>query len=287
MTDLAIIVNNQAKNALQAKSYVDYFKEQGIVFSLFQVNSKILNETLEKCCQRYNVVLIGGGDGSIRSAAQHCVNKAITLGILPLGTMNHFAKELGLPLTKEELVNALKENKSIKIDLAEVNGHIFVNNSSIGFYPKFAQHRDRYTKAYNKWLSYFPSLMQTLKKHETYSIHISNDYYHRDINTSFMMMSNNLYSYEFPISIKRESFTQNRLGIYYFRYGRLRFFKMLRLLLNRKSNFAVIDTDKPVTVVIDNKQKVMISLDGDTLEVDLPLVYRIIPHSLQILTDAS
>lgn len=285
MVKLAIVINKKAKNALQAKTYLDYLKSEQIEYTLYKVNPKDLHKTLSHCIKDYSTILIGGGDGSIRTAAQLCAHTPVVLGVLPLGTMNHFAKELSLPLTKESLSEALKKNKSVRIDLAEVNGHIFVNNSSIGFYPNFAQERDNYTKQLkNKWLSYIPGLWSTLKEHETFSLQLSNNNLNLAIRTSFLMISNNLYSYQFPVSVKRERFDEKKMGIYYFRHGRLRLLKIIRQLFNRKKNFAVNESKTPITIAIKNRQTITISLDGDTLDTSVPLNYKMLPKSLHVLT---
>ncbi len=65
--------------------------------------------------------------------------------------MNHFVKELRLPTRAEDLVSAIQKKTYITVDTAEVNGSIFINYSTLGFYPSFAKRRDYYTKRYNKW----------------------------------------------------------------------------------------------------------------------------------------
>ena len=58
-----------------------------------------------------------------------------TLGVLPLGTLNHFAKDLKIPLDLEGAARTIIANHAIQVDVGEVNGHIFLNNSSLGLYP--------------------------------------------------------------------------------------------------------------------------------------------------------
>ncbi|KTD11272.1 diacylglycerol/lipid kinase family protein [Legionella jamestowniensis] len=284
MNNIAIILNNRAKNAKLIDNYLAAFNKEKIDYHCYQVAPENLETQIKNCLTDYSLLLVGGGDGTIRSAAQWCANSSTTLGVLPLGTMNHFAKELHLPLTEDDLVAALKQPKFIKIDLAEVNGKVFVNNSSIGFYPKLARKRDFYAKHYPKWLSYIPSFLEALRYHEKFSITIKNEEENFSINTSFLMVSNNLYSYQFPVTIGRDSFNQKVLGIYFLKRGKLSLIKVIDHLFRKSNNFEIRASKTPINVDIKKKARINISLDGDTTIMDTPLIYRCLPNSLKLLT---
>lgn len=285
--DIALVVNKEALNASRIQAYLDVFDAQAISYKLFEVPSAELEKTLIDCIQSFAIILVGGGDGTVRTAAEKCAQTSVILGILPLGTMNHFAKELNLPLTAEELIAALSRKKTIKVDLAEVNGSIFVNNSSIGFYPRLAKKRNYYTRFYNKWLSYIPSFIETLKKHESFNITVTNAELNFSLFTSFFMVSNNLYSYQFPTTISRKQFDEAILGLYFFKHGKLRLSKIFRALFIKKNSFEIKTTTLPLTVEIQSKKNILISLDGDIVTKDLPLVYSVLPQALNLLTAKS
>jgi diacylglycerol kinase family enzyme len=90
-----------------------------------------------------DAVIVGGGDGSIQTVAGLLADSGVPLGILPLGTLNHFAKDLGIPLAVEEAIATIATGMTRLVDLGEVNGEIFINNSSIGFYPYLVVERER------------------------------------------------------------------------------------------------------------------------------------------------
>ncbi|HEL9682618.1 TPA: NAD(+)/NADH kinase, partial [Legionella pneumophila] len=185
MTDIAVIINNRAKNAHRMEDYLSELRAHGIDYQLYKADPQQLEKNIQHCCSKYSLLLIGGGDGTVRSAAQWCSNTSVILGVLPLGTMNHFSKELNLPSTTEELIAAIVEKTTTTIDVAEVNGHIFINNSSIGFYSRLAKNRDYYTNFYNKWLTYIPSFIRTLSYHPSYALLIKNKELDISIRTSF------------------------------------------------------------------------------------------------------
>ena len=130
---IAVVANNKAKNFDDHRVYLEALSASGLQHDFYEAAPDKLDAIIKKCVEDCDILLVGGGDGTIRSAAQYCAHTPILLGVMPIGTMNHFSKELGLPATADELVNALKSNHTVDIDVAEVNGWIFVNKSSIGF----------------------------------------------------------------------------------------------------------------------------------------------------------
>ncbi|MDP1603278.1 MAG: diacylglycerol kinase family protein [Legionella sp.] len=285
MDSIGIVINNKAKNAASLDPYLDALSKSELPYKLYKTEPQNLNGTLKKAVKDHAILLIGGGDGSIRSAAQYCSNSSTILGVIPLGTMNHFAKELGLPANAPELVQAIRNKKTITIDVAEVNGLIFVNNSSIGFYPVFARKRQYYAKFYNKWLSYIPGFIEAWRSHDSFSIIIKNKNLNRQLTTSFFMISNNLYTFEFPLTTERNSFNKSQLGIYYFKYGKIQLSKIIHYFFNKKNSFDIKKTSDPVEVYLENQEEITISLDGETMVTKNPLTYKSVPEALRLLTN--
>ena len=87
--------------------------------------------------------MAAGGDGTINSVASAVVGSEKSLGVLPFGTMNHFAKDLHIPLDLEGAVNTIVAGHKTKVDVGEVNGRIFLNNSSLGLYPSIVRERQK------------------------------------------------------------------------------------------------------------------------------------------------
>jgi diacylglycerol kinase family enzyme len=87
-------------------------------------------------------IVVAGGDGSIASAAAILAGTPVELGVLPAGTLNHFAKHLGIPLELPEAVSIAAGTIVRTVDAASVNGRIFVNTSSVGAYVRFVRQRE-------------------------------------------------------------------------------------------------------------------------------------------------
>src|SRR5690242_13341436 len=89
------------------------------------------------------IVVAAGGDGTVNALASLLRGKPTALGILPLGTLNHFARDLGIPLELKDAAAVIAGGRTIDVDVGEVNGRTFVNNASLGLYPAIVQERRR------------------------------------------------------------------------------------------------------------------------------------------------
>ena len=111
------------------------------------------------------LVVAGGGDGTLSAVAAALVGTDTALGVLPMGTLNHFAKDLGIPLKLEKAVQTLFTGKIARVDVGEVNGRIFLNNSSIGFYPRIVQARKReQRRGRSKWVAFAQAAATVFRK---------------------------------------------------------------------------------------------------------------------------
>ncbi|WP_256324295.1 diacylglycerol/lipid kinase family protein [Legionella micdadei] len=276
-------MNKDAKNAHDVNQYLDEFAQANLSYQLHQVNSKDIEQTIKETAPKYPFLIVGGGDGTIRTAAHYCAGSKIVFGILPLGTLNHFSKELNLPQNPQDMISCIDEFKTMTIDLASVNGKIFINNSSVGIYPKFAKMRDAYSKKYNKWISYFPSLIEALKKHDVFEAKIKSTSLNSYILSPFLMISNNIYCFEFPLTFKREELTRGLLGLYYIQHGKIGLQRLINILFGKETNFIFKEINDSLEIDFPKRSRIRVSLDGDWEEMKPPLYYQNLPQSLRIL----
>ena len=87
-------------------------------------------------------ILVAGGDGTIGTAAGIAAPAGVELAILPSGTVNHFAEDLGLPSDIGECVRVARDGRAVSVDSGSVNGRLFLNTSSVGAYVSFVRLRD-------------------------------------------------------------------------------------------------------------------------------------------------
>ena len=122
-----------------------------------------------------DLVIVGGGDGSLNAAAAGLISSGLPLGVLPLGTANDFARTLGIGNDLQQAVKIIAAGHRRAIDLGEVNGHLFFNVSSIGFSATLARHLTAESKKRWGTFGYALAAFKLLKQSRPFSASIEHD----------------------------------------------------------------------------------------------------------------
>src|SRR4051812_11610912 len=183
------------------------------------------------------LLIVGGGDGTISAAASALVGTETLLGILPLGTLNHFARDLGIPTKLDEAVKLIADRPERRVDVAEMNGRIFINNSAIGLYPLLVVDRDSQRKRLGrpKALAMIVASIRTLVRFGHQRLTLTVNDRQGQIDTPLLFVGNNDYRVDLPAAGQRESLDGGRLGVLVMRKKTRRGFiaASVRALLNR------------------------------------------------------
>ena len=134
------ILNERSGSALgvEHRTIADLFSKHGVSVEIFKIQdgSSIGDLANQAAQQNYDIIVAGGGDGTINAVASALVGHPSTrLGILPLGTLNHFARDLGIPFDVSKAIDIICAGHSKFIDMGAVNDCYFLNNSSVGLSP--------------------------------------------------------------------------------------------------------------------------------------------------------
>src|SRR3954469_14604574 len=153
------------------------------------------------------LVIVGGGDGSISAAAAALVGSETKLGILPFGTLNHFARDLGIPTRLDEAARLIASGSERRVDIGEMSGRVFINNSAIGLYPLMVVDRDLQRKRLgrSKRLAMAVAAVRTLVRfcHQRLTLAV-NDELER-VDTPLLFVGNNAYRIDLGAPGRRES----------------------------------------------------------------------------------
>ncbi len=241
--------------------------------------------------ERPSLLIAAGGDGTISTAASALVDSGTVLGVLPFGTLNHFAKDLGVPLELLEAVGNIIAGHSIAVDVGEVNGRIFINNSSIGLYPDIVRDRERQQSRLGRgkfhalvWASLaafrrFPFLKVRLDIEGTKRMHV----------TPLVFVGNNEYTMEgFDIGA-RARIDAERLSIYIVKkQGRAALVRLaIQALLGRLSQARDFEALTATDFVIETRHaRILVATDGEVQPMKSPLHYRVRPRSLRVIVPA-
>src|SRR4051795_4384539 len=106
---------------------------------------------------------VAGGDGSVATAAAVALEHGLPLAVVPAGTLNHFARDVGVD-TLEDAAEAVTKGSAVRVDVAEVNGTPFLNTASIGVYPEVVERRDALSHRMGKWVAMSVATAQVLRR---------------------------------------------------------------------------------------------------------------------------
>jgi diacylglycerol kinase family enzyme len=235
-----------------------------------------------------DAVVIGGGDGSVRTVAGLLAETGIPLGVLPFGTLNHFAKDLHIPLEIDAAVAAIAQGRTRLVDLGEVNGETFVNTSSIGIYPYMVIDRERRRKGGpkgTKWVAMVPAFFRMLRHFPKRRLQISAEGMERPYRTPCLFVGNNEYRTELFALGRREHLDRGALWFYVVKpRSPLEFFWMIcRLCFKRLDQAHDMDTFELGAAEIKSKtSRLPVALDGDVTVMPTPLSYRSRPRALRV-----
>ncbi len=231
------------------------------------------------------LVVVGGGDGTLGSAAGELAKGGAALGILPLGTRNHLARELGVPLDLAAATQLIARRPIRRIDLARVNGHAFVNNASVGAYPHLVEERDR--RDAPKWLATLPATFMVLKRLRHHRLRLKMAGQEQPVATPLLFVGNNRYSLDAGRLGEREGLDDGVLSVFAVAARRRRQLIgfALRIVLGRadlERDFAAIGDTAELTVAT-HARSVAIALDGEVMRLATPLRFTVEPGALAVV----
>lgn len=237
---------------------------------------------------KIDAVVVGGGDGSVRTVAGVLADSDVPLGVLPLGTLNHFAKDVGIPLDLEAAAETVAAGVTRLVDLAEVNGEVFINNSSVGIYPYFVIDRERRRAQHKlaKWLAVIPAILRAVKFFPRRKLALSAEGWTRPYRTPCLFVGNNDYGMDLFSLGRRLHLDQGRLSVHVVKQRRpLGFFWMVcRLYFGNATQERDIESFKLSEVEVRSKtSRLPVALDGEVEVLHPPLCYRSRPGALRVL----
>jgi len=233
------------------------------------------------------LIAAGGGDGTVSAVASVVAGSAVPLGVLPMGTLNHFAKDLGIPLDLDSAVRTLFTGVPAEVDVGEVNGRVFVNNSSIGLYPQIVRERDRgQGRGRGRWLAFASAIAQVLRRGVTLHVGVVADKgFEIILDTPFLFVGNNPYSVTGLEIGKRARLDCGTLWLCAAPHAnRLKLLGLaLGALLGRLSQADLIQHDLQAALIRTSRRRMHVAIDGEVTLMQTPLRYRVRPGALRVM----
>jgi YegS/Rv2252/BmrU family lipid kinase len=240
----------------------------------------------ERMREGIRLFVAAGGDGTINTVIQPLVHTDAIFGVIPVGTYNHFAKDLGIPLTWRDALAVIVEGTIKPVDAARVNDRFFVNNVSMGLYPELVARREEKGRDYSRWKARLLAAFTTLQKYPHIAVTLESEHHQEAIRTHVLMISNNSYDLSrLGIEAPRLALEEGRLSVYWLphvpRLTLMRF--VAHYLAGRVHEAPGFRSFRTSRVKLQSrKHHIHLGVDGEVMTMETPLVITIVPQSLSV-----
>jgi len=241
--------------------------------------------------QGASAVVAGGGDGTVSTVASVLAGTPVPLGILPLGTLNHFAKDLHIPQDLDAAVQTIAAGHAIKVDVGDVNGRCFINTASLGVYARLVWEREQQQlSGRGKWRALAVAAVRVLRSYRRIHVIVNNGEQSRVVRTPFVFVGNNEYELEGSDVGRRPRLTGGRLQVCI--APEMNRIELVRLVagaftgrLRGADHFEAMSATECSIRTRSWRQGV--TLDGELLVLRMPLLFRTRPGMLHVLVPAA
>lgn len=264
-----LIVNKKArKGDADTANIRQLCEEQGLVVIAPPYQpGRTISDTIMAYASEVDLVIIGGGDGTLNNAAPALLATQLPLAILPLGTANDLARTLQVPGDIRQAIRLIGTGKTRKIDLGEVNDHLFFNVSSIGFSASLARNLTAESK--KKWgtIGYALAAFRILKQSRPFSATIEHNGVATRVKTVQISVGNGRY-YGGGMTVEQSAAPDDgRLDVYSLEVSH--WWEMLALLpfLRRGTHgrWRKVRTFSATSLTIDTRRPHLINADGELI----------------------
>ena len=239
--------------------------------------------------RQLDVLVVGGGDGTCSTASRYLAGSETALAVLALGTRNHFARDIGVPVELPEAFALLDRMKRERIDLGEINGTFYINNATIGLYPLLVEIREERMEKMrlSKWPAHLSAAVSVLRWFPHMRLVIEDNDRRTGYLTPFLFVGNNEYESRMITDATRASLQDGKLWYclaqsqnlqtllrtaWQLRTGGIQNTELLQAWLTEK-----------LTVFTTSRNRVKVAIDGEVHHFRPPLVFQTRKRILQVL----
>jgi diacylglycerol kinase family enzyme len=249
------------------------------------------DDWIERLASHYDVIAVAGGDGTVSSVAAAVARAKKTLAIIPTGTMNHFARDAGIPTTLDAATALLRTGRAGAVDAGMVNGRFFLNNVSLGSYPMMVDERTALERrGHSRHVAAIVAVARTWWRLRSVTAALTVD--GRDLvrRSPFIVVGNGSYVLSGFALSRRHDLANQQLSLYVApRAGRLGALSLpIRAVLGTLDRYEQFETLRATTItIILSQRRVLTGIDGEVRELDSPLQFAIRPAALHVLLPQS
>ncbi len=289
MAPVAIIVNELSGSAESRGPVLEEaVRQAGLDATILRMRGTEIVGAAERAAADGRTLVAAGGDGTVSTVASVAVRRRATFGVIPLGTLNHFARDAGIPVDPAKAAAIIAAGHTRELDVGAMNDETFVNNLSLGLYPRLVWERQReQNRGRRKSTAFAIALVRTWRRYPTVAVRLEVDGVSLRRHTPFVFIGNGEYQAEGIGLGSRASLTDGRLSIY-LAPGVERFELLqlpIRAVAGRLSAAVKFETFHALEVEIRGHHATFdVGLDGELkIGVRSPLRCTILPRALRTI----
>ena len=285
-----VLLNESAGAASKAASIEAVFADLGAEATVRLFTKEACGAAMAEvaCAARdgsfpHDALAVGGGDGTIGAAAAAVVGTPVPLGILPMGTHNHFARDLGLPLRLRDAAEIICGGSERRVDVGLLNGRVFVNNSSIGIYPFLVagRMREQRRRGLGRIAATMIAVARALRRSHWRRCTVVANGETRKVRTACIFVGNN--HYDLARLGSRARLDEGALSIYIVKRQSWLGLILLPIVVGfgrARPERDIEHVRAPKAVVASRKRHLRVALDGEAVILSTPLRYESLPGRL-------
>jgi diacylglycerol kinase family enzyme len=235
-------------------------------------------------------VVMGGGDGTLNTAANVLVPAGKAMGVLPMGTLNHFARDLGIPPGLDDALRVIAAGRTRRVDVGDVNGRVFLNNCSIGLYVDAVRQRERLRAlhGWEKWSAMARGAWEALRRFRVFHLTLRFPWGEHRLSTPQLVVANNEYETRLLALGQRTRLDAGRVCVYSARHrGRFGFVRLvLKALVGRlrdEKDFEAVSTHELEILERRTRRRIFLAVDGELGAMPSPLRFVCRPGALTVV----
>ena len=234
------------------------------------------------------MLVAAGGDGTVNAVATAAIEHDLVLGVLPMGTLNHFARDLDIPPDPEAAIRVLATGQERRVDAAQANETLFLNNASIGLYATIVVQRERLQRRLgaSKRSALLRATWAALRHPEPFEVTIEAGGETVRRRTHFVFVGNNDYELQGAAAGTRARLDDGMLSVYVLHPRTVAglLWLALRILLRGTSGARALDAFAVRECTVHGRQaRVRVARDGEVGELEGPVTFRVLPGALRVV----
>ena len=287
MSRIAVVRNPHSGTAVETAKLEQTLRAAGISANIFDTPPGSLDEWIDRLTAGHDVIAVAGGDGTVSAVAGAVARANKTLAVIPTGTMNHFARDAGIPLDLAAAVALLRDGLPRPVDAAFVNDRFFLNNVSLGSYPRMVHERAALERrGRSRRMAGIIATAKTWWRLRSVTAALTVDGREMVRHSPFIVIGNGSYVLSGFALTRRHHISDQRLSLYVApRAGRLGALSLpLRALLGTLERYEQFETLIATRISIAvGRSRVLAAVDGEIRELAAPLQFTITPGALQLI----